>query len=105
MTTDQKEVIKKLTNKIETHSKSIVKRIANKRTSTILVDIDKTIDNVLNSVESLSESSYDADLDQAIEDIKGRKYFIVPEKLAADRYTNLIKMVMFVAEILDNFET
>ena len=90
---DQRKFINKLMNKIESPSKSIAKRMANKRTSAILVDVDKAIEKVLKSKDSESEESFDADLDQAIKDIKGRKYFIVPPKLSADRYTNLVKMV------------
>ena len=49
--------------------------------------------------DSIGNDSFDLELQEEIEDIKSRKYFIVPPKLAWDRYVNLIKLVLNLLNI------
>mmetsp|Transcript_24464 Transcript_24464/g.21724 ORF Transcript_24464/g.21724 Transcript_24464/m.21724 type:complete len:209 (+) Transcript_24464:443-1069(+) len=59
------------------------------------LDLDDMLDNVnKNQQNCLSQDSLDVDIDKEIDDIKNRRYFVVPKKLAADRYVNMFKMIV-----------
>ena len=74
---------------------SITSRLRKRRDTAKYFEFNKLINSIRNHhYDSDETDSFDADLENEIADIKNRKYFVVPNTLASDRYVSLFKMVL-----------